>query len=137
MIAIGAKRFTVRSWRPEYRGPLAIHASLRFPKRLCWISGEPQFARPLVRAGILPSAELVPTLGHVIAITTLTGCFEAEHVAQHCGITPGSEEYELDRFPAGKFAWRLDSARRLKSPYKCHGTKGFFFVPDYIEEGLV
>lgn len=56
LIAIGAKPIESRSWRTQYRGPLAIHAAKRFPepmRRLAYHT-EP-FKTVLGRAHLIPT----------------------------------------------------------------------------------
>ncbi|MCU1330695.1 MAG: 2-oxoglutarate dehydrogenase [Bryobacterales bacterium] len=133
LIAVGEQRFKVRSWRPEFRGPLAIHVSSRYPRRLQWRSSQIEACRRLQRHGIwVPSVELMRTLGMVIAIVDFVGAYRCEDVDQHCGIRPGSPDYELDTYEAGRFAWKFENPRRLQRPERFPGTKGFFFVPDAL-----
>ncbi len=69
LILSGAKRFETRGWRTPYRGPLATHASGRFPslpKSLC--HKEP-FQAALRAAGVRCWTE--PPLGKLLGVVTL------------------------------------------------------------------
>ena len=69
LILSGAKRFETRGWRTPYRGPLATHASGRFPslpKSLC--HKEP-FQAALRAAGVRCWTEL--PLGKLLGVVTL------------------------------------------------------------------
>lgn len=53
LIALGVKTILTRSWRTDYRGPLAIHAGLRYdpfvpedPERRLWSSGSRLLIEP-------------------------------------------------------------------------------------------
>jgi len=132
LVAIGAKRFETRTWRPEYRGPLAIHASKKFTDSQRRLSSSVEFASPLLRAGILPSGGLVPTLGQVICVVDFAGAYETEYVFGHGGlVNPGSPEYKFGDYGPGRFVWDLRNVRRVK-PFPWKGTQGFFFVPDEL-----
>jgi hypothetical protein len=137
MIALGEQRYKVRSWRPDFRGPLAIHVSRRFPQRLRWRSSQPEFSSPLLRHGILASCGLVPTLGKIIGIVDFVAAYRCEEVDQHCGIRRGTTEYSLDGYEPGRFAWKFENPRRLQEPRNWSGTKGFFFVPDALLQAPV
>jgi hypothetical protein len=133
LIALGEKGYKVRSWRPDFRGPLAIHVSSRYPRRLQWCASSLEVCRRLQRHGIwVPSVDLRRTLGMVIAIVDFVGAYKCEDVEEHCGIRPGTAEFELDTYEAGRFAWKFMNPRRLRSPEPAVGTKGFFFVPDAL-----
>jgi hypothetical protein len=52
LVAIGAKPYETRSWETSYRGPLAIYATVNFPKQARLLCGQEPFLR--ARAGRLP-----------------------------------------------------------------------------------
>src|SRR5580765_8422282 len=51
LVAIGAKRYETRSWKTDYRGPIAIHAAKKWDATLCRLChGEP-FKDHLMKGG--------------------------------------------------------------------------------------
>lgn len=126
LVAIGAKRFETRSWRTEYRGPLAIHASASFPRvnqRLCWT--------PAFRVALRSVPNGLPT-GCVLATCEVRQCFRTADL-----IDQGEFRFERDTndlleqlhfgdFTAGRFAWLLSEVRRLPAPIPAKGRLGLW-----------
>jgi hypothetical protein len=133
LVSIGAIRYIAPSWKPEYRGPLAIHASTKFCAGQRFVSTWPELTRPLAAMGIYPSADLARTLGHIVGIAELVDVVEAEKAPSEWRL-PGRIANAFSFFMArGKYIWRLESARRV-TPVPARGSNGFFFVPDSIAE---
>jgi hypothetical protein len=122
LIALGMKKFETRSWRTNYRGPLAIHAAKGFPRdciALCY--GEP-FRSALLRAGYNNPAEL--PVGQVIAIVYLMDCVSTNHFkpAQH------TDEFAFGDYSANRYAWQVDDVARIK-PFDAKGALGIWKLP--------
>ncbi len=81
LVAIGAKKVETRSWYTPYRGPLAIHASKRFPPEAVLQFWEPEFWGPLRRAGYRQPADL--PLGAVVATCVLARCIPTDREPLH------------------------------------------------------
>lgn len=134
LVAIGAKRFETRSWATNHRGPLAIHAAKGFPrdcKELCF--DEP-FAEALAEAGVRKVAQL--PLGQIIAICDLQGCYRmgsllvpsTDVLCRMAGVAL-SPELEFGDFSEGRYAWRLENARKLDEPIPAKGSLGLWEYP--------
>jgi hypothetical protein len=124
LIMIGAKRYETRSWMTHYRGPLAIHASLRFTlahRSLC--RTEP-FATALLGNDDLP-------LGCVIAVCDLAAVFptSSDDDSLFSGLL-GDEwpesELAFGDFSPGRFAWHLKNIRALENPIPARGALGLW-----------
>lgn len=131
LVAMSAKRMETRSWGTLYRGPLAIHAAMKFPrdaKALCWRA---PFADCLNAAG-LNSIDKIP-LGAVLATTTLIDCVQmggivAQTPRQLCraynvGYYP---EGEFGDFAVGRWAWIFGPTTVLKPPIPAKGALGLW-----------
>jgi len=130
LIIIGAKSVETRSWMTQYSGPIAIHASKKFPdedKDLCM---EPPFRQALRAGGILGPADL-PT-GAILGTAVLRGCRFTEDVAHQLS----AEEQAFGNYEPGRFAWFLQDARRIAIPIPCRGKLGLWTVPPEIAEQL-
>ncbi len=125
LVAIWAKRFETRSWDTFNRGVLAIHAAKRFgsdQKAMC--SREP-FKTALAREGIDHWRKLVPTLGHVLAITILTNCQEVgKDIVSLEEYT--NEDLAFGDWSEGRFIWTLEDVVRLVTPVPAKGAQGFW-----------
>lgn len=100
LVAAGHKRVETRSWRSNYRGPVAIHAAKGMPAEA------KEFARLQRALERIPSP--IPC-GAIVATATLIGCRPTEDVAPQVG----GVEIELGDYTPGRWAWFLD---RLAGP---------------------
>jgi hypothetical protein len=129
LVVAGAKRYETRSWQSAHRGPLAIHASARFPpdaRALC--RAEP-FRTLLQQAGYLDWASL--PVGTVVGVVELVGCMTVVDVPDLDAV-----ERQLGDFGPGRWAWQLARPRRLLTPVPCRGRLGVFDGPDLAPELL-
>ena len=105
LIACGEKQYETRNWKTDYRGPLAIHASLRFTsaqKTMCW---QQPFANALIRHGVEHPSHL--TLGCVLCVADLVDIVRTE-VVEVC-----EQERAFGDYTPGRFAWKLEHIRVL------------------------
>ncbi len=138
LVAIGAKRIETRSWRPTYRGPLAIHAAKRFPGEARALCRNNPFHAALHSAGYASetySGDL--PLGFVIATCNLVECVPAAYVA---GSMAGyqkpiftlhpeldtEEERAFGDYSTGRFAWILEDVQPLPEPIPAKGKLGLW-----------
>jgi hypothetical protein len=148
LVAIGAKRFETRSWRPWHMGPLAIHAAKGFPvesQALCFT--EP-FLSVLTGAGVFGEVQLgsdpeaTATLnpgclgalprGTVIATAALAwwGSTRSIVLPDLLDQFGGPHEREFGNYGPGRWAWRLADVRRLGEPVPARGALGLWeWVP--------
>lgn len=116
-IALGLKHCETRGWKTSYRGPLAIHASKSMPKQA------KEFARTEVAMGRIPGR--LP-LGCIVCIATLIDVLPAVEV----GLQVDYIERLYGDYALGRWAWKLESVRRLVSPIFARGKQGLWNWPD-------
>lgn len=136
LVAIGAKKIETRSWKTNYRGPLAIHASKRFPKSAREHSYQTAGLSPwhilnvLTEAGYDP--HLLPT-GVVVAT-----CILARVVCIEGGFRlPKEPELSFGDYTQGRWAWFLRDVSRLPEPVPATGHLGLWkwLIEEEQEEG--
>ena len=138
LVAIGAKKIETRSWKSDYRGPLAIHAAKKFPisaQRLCAI--EP-FYSILKAAGLF---EPFLPLGCIIATCELVDVrqiserkfgipiFSLDHprkFIQHVYVPPDEPELSFGDYTIGRYAWILGNVEVLDQPVAIKGMLGLW-----------
>jgi hypothetical protein len=134
LVAVGAKRLETRSWGTSYRGPLAIHASKKFPEELRALCTREPYHSALLAAG-LKSLEDLPH-GSVLAVAELTRCYRiGQEMGRARRVTLGgvvdedrltARELSFGDYRAGRFAWLLESVTPLKVPEPARGTLGLW-----------
>ena len=116
-VALGWKGYETRSWRTSYRGELAIHAAMGFPKYAR------DFATTERTLGRIP--ERIPR-GAVVCVVKLLDCRPAEEVA---GEVSAIERLYGDYSP-GRWAWQLQLVRVFEEPIPARGALGLWeWVP--------
>lgn len=121
LVAIGAKRYETRSWRTDYAGWLAIHASKGFPRdcqRLCYLQ---PFAACLAGAGFNKPDDL--PRGQVLAIVRLANCQSTNHWRPSSSV-----EFDFGDYSANRFAWKLDDVHPVR-PFDAKGALGIWTLP--------
>lgn len=118
LVALGYKKIETRSWKTDYRGPLAIHAASKRTKE-----GQAACYHNLVIFGIMQDNGLdlydMP-YGSIIATCNLVDCVE---------ITPAFaarlsvEERALGDYSPGRFAWILSDIQKLPEPIRAKGRQ--------------
>jgi len=134
LVANGSKKIETRSWRTNYRGPIAIHAAKGFPK---WAQDE--CALPAFRDAIWPlTVSMLPT-GVILCTTTLIDCkaMGNEDADPHFdddtlfdigwGLTPS--ERRFGNYEDGRFAWILSDINVLAEPISAKGALGLWEFP--------
>ena len=152
LIACGAKRYETRSWPTKYRGPIAIHAAVKDPKRLP-LMGKEAFERTVreeIDAGRCPEWCFMPT-GAVIATAELVNVW---HIVYHPGpnvdrarhidigaesmtedkhdphfgdyFVPTDKEIILGDWTPGRYAWELANVKALPEPIQAKGKQGIW-----------
>src|SRR5262245_7369475 len=114
LLVLGVKRYETRGWHTSYRGPVAIHASNRFPEAARNLCYEEPFKTILRNAGY-DGAALLP-LGHLIGQVDLVNCLPTNEVT-------GLEANELcfGDFRPGRWAWQVAKAVRFPEPIRVPG----------------
>ena len=155
LIACGAKQFETRSWKTNYRGPIAIHAGKESFHLTLW-QGMPAAQEALVKAfggwidqerggaqGLDARYHDMP-YGAVVATADLVECWYIGHVnwkGQRCIGTGGSftgthddERYDyidgdellFGDWREGRWAWELANVKPLPVPVPCRGKQGLW-----------
>lgn len=129
LLALKATRYDTRTWKTNYRGPLAIHASLEFPRaarRLCRC--EP-YASALLGNEDLP-------LGCIVAICDLAAVIPTSaDEGSLFGVVNDFPESDLQfgDFSPGRFAWHFQNVRALEVPIPARGARSLW---DWDETAL-
>lgn len=113
-IAAGLKKYETRSWATRYRGPLAIHASLK-----------PLKAEHLCLAASY-GLEKCPC-GEIIVFAELTDC-----ILMTKKLIEEQPPCEIDfgDWRPGRFAWRLDNIQIPNKRIKLSGRQGLWTLED-------
>jgi len=137
LVAIGAKKIETRSWRTDYRGPLAIHAAKgKYNDEYLLQKIEP-FYSALHAAGIVSRLQM--PLGGVVAVCELVGVIPTAHfresspVYRRTGPDGRYYRYELTKdemqfgdYTPGRYAWLLADVQALAVPVPAKGALGLW-----------
>lgn len=129
LMALGHKRVETRRWAPrEYRGPVAVHASLSKAYT------DPQYVADLcVRAGL--GAVFAPDhawpYGKIVAVGELVSCARTEEVT-----VLTTQERELGDYSPRRRAWAFKDFWRLPQPVHCRGGRGLWDVSPETEREI-
>lgn len=130
MIAKGYKKFETRSWKTNYRGPIAIHAGKTFNKHAFQY-----FMDYYSEADSMN--ENLPT-GAVIAIADLVECWQVQwNDGRLIMVTldgrrkmfdelVGDREGDFGNFSVGRYAWELANVKMLPEPIPAKGQQGLW-----------
>lgn len=122
LVAIGVKRIETRSWKTDYKGPLAIHAAKGFPKSARDHFIDVQINRCLEAVGIHSLSDL--PLGSIVALCHLGYC---ERIARWN--LPHEPELSFGDYTLGRWAWYLFDIVPLATPIPMRGKLGLWNVP--------
>lgn len=146
LVAIGAKKIETRSWRTDYRGPLAIHAAKGWTRAVVKLAFSEPFRTILVQAGyklfsLLPLGKVVATCELVSVIPTRQ--LLANPVCEWAGPDGRRYRFELDDqekafgdYTPGRYAWLLADVRKLDVPVGARGALGLWewTAPELAQE---
>lgn len=152
-IATGAKLIETRSWRTNYRGPLAIHASKRQDRDelLYYSTCEHWFGAlsPLGASMVVgrPLEQVLP-FGAIVAVCEIVDCRRVEDFddreldATHRPPGDPSDrwawtERQMGNFTAGRFGFVLQAIEALAKPVPCAGALNVWQVPEHIEKAVL
>lgn len=124
-IALGNKRVETRSWRTNYRGPLAIHAG----RHTSTLAAE--FAMTERMLGRLPHTKL--PLGAIVCFTDVLECIPVEEARLRLsqdGPASGPGSWGLEHlygdYSSGRWAWMFGLVQTLKEPIFVTGARGLW-----------
>lgn len=121
LMSFGDKTIETRSWRTDYRGPVAIHAAKTIPAwARDWANGSPAVRTMLNRRGVYQLSEL--PAGAVIATAVLTGCVSTDRLVRE----PPGKDRILGDYSPGRFAWYFTDVVRLPEPIPARGALQFW-----------
>jgi hypothetical protein len=138
LVALGAKRIETRSWSTSFRGPIAIHASKRFPRDCQELCANEPFLSVLKAAGFTNTNEL-PN-GAIVAMCRLVHVFLTGDTLNYHDrsrtirgpngltyeITP--QEIAFGDYSPGRYGWALAEVCRLPQPIPAKGSLGLWNV---------
>lgn len=116
LVALGYKSYETRTWGPEHRGLLAIHAAKGMGDLAKAVCRQEPFRRLLISAGFR-SIDQLP-LGSVLAIVNLADVFDTEAIAPTLPIL----ERTLGDYSPGRRTWMFTDIMRLKFPVPAKGS---------------
>lgn len=124
LIAIGAKRYETRIWRPSYRGYIAIHASSAFPAECVELCEREPFASALRRGGYGPAADWQKALplGAIVGFALLSQVSSVESIRAKLS----DDERDFGDFGDDRYAWRMDRRISLRQPIPARGALGLW-----------
>jgi hypothetical protein len=132
LVAIGAKKFETRSWNTDYRGPLAIHAALKFPMAARWLLASDPFRSEFIKAGYhigpLKNLSWLP-LGAVVATCELVATFHTPFITEYGlseKVATSSTEIAFGDYSPGRYAWLLVNVKKLPEPIPAKGALGLW-----------
>lgn len=125
---LGLKGTETRGHGTSYRGPLLIHAGVRWTYEES--SARDRIDRWLRRHGSmgLPSSQQLPR-GKVLAVAELVHC-------EQVTLDTGTSFSEFDRITGdltvGRWVWVLDRVRPLRQPIPWRGQQGLRVAPEEL-----
>ncbi len=125
LLVLGHKRYAFRSWKTQHRGPLLIHAGLRFPEEaraLCQLNP----IRDLLAKGGYQFPSDLP-LGALLGSVRLDDCLPAEQVLFE---SPDDVTLPLGDCRPGQWAWQMSCPERWSAPVPYQGKLGLFEIVD-------
>ena len=131
LIAHGVKEYETRAWQTKYRGPLAIHASVRWGRDQQEVVGWRPYPDLLAALGL--SVADLPK-GFVVGVVDLVDVIPTQDVAPLLS----ESERRVGDYRPGRFAWRLENARLLPEPVYAKGAQSLWWwnVPRGLEKKL-
>lgn len=150
LIAIGAKQYETRSWKTDYRGPIAIHAAVKDPCKMSFLGINEFYAASsdvLKKAGCGSTWSLLPK-GSIMATAELvnvwyivahpgTNIDKAKHILigaesitqdKHAPdfsdyFVPTEQEMLFGDWTPGRYAWEIANVKILSEPVPAKGQQ--------------
>lgn len=132
LVAIGAKKIETRSWKTDYRGPVAIHASTRTSRLQRLLALSRPFVDALLDAGvILPDDEPDIPVGAILCV-----CDLVDVTPITADNAPPEPERSFGDYTPGRYAWHLANVRVLPEPIPAKGRLGLWTPPPDVLAAL-
>ncbi|OLN23016.1 2-oxoglutarate dehydrogenase E1 [Domibacillus antri] len=125
LFVLGEVKYETRSWKTNYRGPLAIHTSKKMDKEVC--SNE---AIQLLLGKHGYTKENLPT-GLIIAVCKLENCLKVTENKEtwamlEDGQIVSGNDYFLGDFKVGNYAWEVLDMKILDKFIPAKGKLGLW-----------
>jgi hypothetical protein len=132
LMEVGAKRNETRSWKTDYRGPLAIHAAkglAGMSERGLWeLCRQEPFRTALARGGYT-AVSLLPR-GAFVATCELVDCVRTEDIVDSLS----EEELAFGDYSPGRWTWITTKTKKLWTPIPARGALGLWSVDAAVLE---
>lgn len=114
--ALDIKKYETRSWKPDHRGELAIHATKRIEVDFCYLLFEnPEIRRQLHEYQIYSPDDF--PCGAILATTNLVACYRTEIIRSQIS----DVERLLGDFGSNRFAWEKADTKLFERPIPWRG----------------
>lgn len=128
LFVFGESGDETRSWKTNYRGPMAIHTSKKINNEAC---SHKAIQALLARHGCTPDS--LPT-GKIIATCTLVNCIQVLENDGTCAILENGRvisgnQYILGDYDVGNFAWEVEDMSMLEAYIHAKGRLGLWDYP--------
>jgi hypothetical protein len=139
LIAIQEKKIETRSWKTNYRGKIAIHASKNINKAGKESCLKNEFLNVLQDKYILikdnNKIQYNFNYGNIIAICDLIDCVQMKELFEDYailgnGIRVEGNEFIFGDYTPGRYAWILDNIQLLNKPIEVNGHLGLWNYND-------
>jgi hypothetical protein len=134
LLAHGYKTIETRSWRTDYRGPLAIHAAKGWPREAMELCLSEPFRSCLREAGVKKVGDL--PRGAILGTCIIAWCARTENLVAdslHPAEQPfDAQEHAFGDYSHGRWGWKVANVRLLPEPIAARGALGLWAVPDAI-----
>lgn len=126
LVTIMAKQIETRSWKTNYRGPLAIHAAKGFPKDAQALRKLAPF-RQYLDGHNLPLGAIIATCNLIACVRIISvSCTFNAGILAGVTIPPNEPELSFGDYRPGRWAWILSDIQPLKNPLPAKGSLGLW-----------
>jgi len=135
LMALGLKTIETRSWKTNYRGPLAIHAAKGFPKWAQALANDDFYPELALHLG--DSRDMAKDLprGVILCTVGLVDCMPTERLSNGLvDVRYGkviisydyTDELKYGDYDAGRWGWVTKNRRTLTEPIHVTGKQGLW-----------
>jgi hypothetical protein len=132
LLVRGATRYLVSSWRTFYRGRLAIHASIKFPRSHVELCCDPDMSHILRRHGYDFVCQL--PLQAAVGIVTVADCLPITE-ANRATLDSEDPVVFFGLAQPEHWVWICTDPQPFPQPLPLAGRLGLFNVPDTLASG--
>jgi activating signal cointegrator 1 len=129
LLVHGATQYLVSTWRTFYRGPVAIHASARFPRSHVELCCEADMRRLLRRTGYDYVIEL--PMQAVLGTVTVADCLRVSEQNREI-FDPEDPTVVFGLVQPDRWVWVCSGHVVFAQPVPLVGRLGLFTIPDGI-----